>query len=219
MPKRRGWGLWVPAVTGVVGLLCAALGLAVVLTGGYSVHRMAGDTMRPGLRPGDRMLSDRMLSDRVAAGDVRRGEIYLVDSPWMLDHPVVSRVVALGGDRLVCAGGRLTLNGEPPDEPAARLADSCYADFDVTVPPGRAFLMGDQRAHAVDSRLTAQSGQQGTVELAKLTGGRVVWHSGPGTPALPGKLVGAVLLLSLGAVLGLGGLVGAVVTATRRRTA
>ncbi|MEV7774724.1 signal peptidase I [Kitasatospora sp. NPDC086791] len=214
MPKRRGRALGVSVATGVVGLLCAAAGFAVIGSGGYSAHPMGGDTMNPVLRQGD-----LILTDRVAAADVRRGDIYLADSPWMLDHLVASRVTALGGDRIACAGGRLTLNGEPPDEPAARQVHTCYLDFDVTVPPGRAFLMSDRRADAVDSRLSTGDGQQGTVELARLTGHRVVWHSGSDAPDLPGKLVGAAALVALGALLGLGGLIASVVTATRRRTA
>ncbi|MFE7530307.1 signal peptidase I [Kitasatospora sp. NPDC057542] len=214
MPKRRARGLWVSLAVAVTGILCVALGASVVLTGGYSVHRMTGGTMRPELREGD-----RILSDRVAAADVRRGEVYLVDSPWMLDHLVVSRVAALGGDRIACANGQATLNGRPLDEPPARQAHTCYLDFDVTVPPGRAFLMGDQRESAIDSRVDTGDELQGTVDLATLTGHRVVWHSGPDTPGLPGKLTGAVVLGALGVLLALGGLIAALVTggAARRR--
>ncbi|MBV2153392.1 signal peptidase I [Kitasatospora sp. SUK 42] len=209
MPKRRARGLWVAVTVGVVGVLCAALGLSVVLTGGYSVHRMDGTAMRPTLQQGD-----RMLTDRVAARDVRRGEIHVVDSPWDFPYPVVSRVMALGGDRIACAGGQLSLNGQPLDEPLDRQAGTCAHDFDVTVPPGRAFLMGDRRDEAIDSRLRTADGQQGTVDLAKLTGGRVVWHSGTGSPVLPGKLIGAAVLLVIGLLLALLGLIAAVVTAS-----
>ncbi|MFG2843638.1 signal peptidase I [Kitasatospora sp. NPDC048296] len=218
MPKRRAVGLWFSVAVAVLGILCGALGLSVVLTGGYSVHRMDGTAMGPGLRQGD-----RMLTDRVAAADVRRGEIYVVDSPWDLHHPVVSRVMALGGDRIACTGGQLSLDGKPLDEPPARQTGTCPHDFDVTVPPGRAFLMGDGRDQAIDSRLKLDDGRQGTVDLAKLTAGRVVWHSGTDSPALPGKLIGAAVLMVLGALLTLAGLVASVVIASfavaRRRTA
>ncbi|MFH8382531.1 signal peptidase I [Kitasatospora sp. NPDC018058] len=218
MPKRRGAGLWFSVAVGVLGILCGALGLSVVLTGGYSVHRMDGTAMGPGLRQGD-----RMLTDRVAAADVRRGEIYVVDSPWDFQHPAVSRVMAVGGNRIACADGRLSLNGKPLDEPLTRQTGTCSHDFDVTVPLGRAFLMGDRRDEAIDSRQRVDDGQQGTVDLAKLTAGRVVWHSGADAPALPGKLIGAAVLLVLGALLALAGLVASVViaafAAARRRTA
>ncbi|MFJ9776308.1 signal peptidase I [Kitasatospora sp. NPDC101157] len=209
MPKRRTRGLWFAVAVAVAGILCGALGLSVVLTGGYSLHRMDGTAMEPALRPGD-----RMLADRVAAADVRRGEIHIADSPWGLHGSPVFRVMALGGQRIACADGRLSLDGQPLDEPADRGADSCPRDFDVTVPPGRAFLMGDRRATANDSRLHLDDGHQGTVELAALTGDRVVWHSGNDSPALPGKLIGAALLMVLGALLTVFGVLAAVVIAS-----
>ncbi|MFJ9840178.1 hypothetical protein ACIRYZ_06850 [Kitasatospora sp. NPDC101155] len=83
--------------------------------------------------------------------------------------------------------------------------------------------MGDGRDQAIDSRLKLDDGRQGTVDLAKLTAGRVVWHSGTDSPALPGKLIGAAVLMALGALLTLAGLVASVViasfTVARRRTA
>ncbi|MGW2372256.1 MULTISPECIES: signal peptidase I [Kitasatospora] len=217
MPKRRARGLWFAVAVAVAGLLCGALGLSVVLTGGYSVHRMDGTAMGPGLRPGD-----RMLADKVSAADVRRGEIYIVDSPWGLHGSPVFRVMALGGQRIACSGGRLSLNGRPLDEPADRQTDTCRRDFDVSVPPGRAFLMGDRRATADDSRLHVDDDHQGTVELAELTGDRVVWHSGSDSPALPGKLIGAAVLMVLGSLITVLGVLAAVVIASfaaaRRRT-
>ncbi|MFD8703801.1 signal peptidase I [Kitasatospora sp. NPDC059648] len=209
MPKGRARGLWFAVAVAVTGILCGALGLSVVLTGGYSLHRMDGTAMEPALRPGD-----RMLADRVAAADVRRGEIYIADSPWGLHGSPVFRVVALGGQRIACADGRPSLDGQPLDEPADRRADTCPRDFDVTVPPGRAFLMGDRRAAATDSRHHLDDGHQGTVDLARLTGDRVVWHSGSGSPALPGKLIGAALLMALGALLTVFGVLAAVVIAS-----
>ncbi|MFD5465712.1 signal peptidase I [Kitasatospora sp. NPDC127059] len=218
MPKQRARGLWFAVAVAVFGLLCGALGLSVVLTGGYSVHRMDGTAMAPDLRPGD-----RMLADRVAAADVRRGGIHIVDSPWGLPGSPVFRVMALGGQRIACTGGQLSLDGSPLDEPADRRAGTCAHDFDVTVPPGRAFLMGDHRDTAVDSRQHVDDARQGTVDLALLTGNRVVWHSGSGSPALPGKLIGAAFLMVLGALVTVTGLLAAVVlvsfAAARRRPA
>ncbi|MEU4120417.1 signal peptidase I [Kitasatospora sp. NPDC028055] len=217
MPKRRARGLWFAVAVAVLGLLCGALGLSVVLTGGYSLHRMDGTAMEPGLRPGD-----RMLTDRVAAADVRRGELYIADAPWGPDRSPVFRVMALGGQRISCTGGRLSLDGRPLDEPADRQDGTCAHDFDVTVSPGRAFLMGDRRDTAVDSRQHVEDDRQGTVDLARLTGHRVVWHSGGDSPVLPGKLIGAAALMVLGALVTVFGVLAAVVIASfaaaRRRT-
>ncbi|MFJ9691745.1 signal peptidase I [Kitasatospora sp. NPDC101183] len=194
-PGTRVRGRRAAAVLAVLGVASTALGLGVVLTGGYSVHRMAGEAMAPGLRPGD-----RMLAEHADPRWVLRGEVYLVDSPWDLHGRIASRVLALGGDRLVCSGGRLTLDGRPLDEPPARQAGTCREDFDVTVPLGRAFLLGDSRAAAIDSRTYAGDEHRGTVDLARLRE-RVVFHTGPEPPDLPGKLVGSLVLTGLGLLL------------------
>ncbi|MFF2751723.1 signal peptidase I [Kitasatospora sp. NPDC058048] len=196
---------------GVVGILCAVLGFAVVGSG-YGYHRMAGETMSPELPSGT-----GLWTERVRPADVRRGEVYTVDSPWTLQGTVVQRAMALGGDRIACANGQFSLNGKPVDEPPARQTHTCYLDFDVTVPPGRAFLMGDRRADTFDSRINLND-QQGTVDLAKV-GERVVWHNGAGDEALPGKLAGALVLGAVGLLLAVVGLIAAIILAVRGRAA
>ncbi|WP_195910992.1 signal peptidase I [Streptomyces kaniharaensis] len=205
MKKRRMRLVWTWIAVAVAGLVMSGLGLAVVLTG-YSLHAAQSQAMSPTVEPGD-----VLLTDRVDASDVRRGEVYVVDSPWTMDGLVFERVMALGGDRIACQGGRLTLNGQPPDEPAERQKDSCRIDFDVTVQPGRAFLMGDFRADAFGSRYHNDDDHQGTVDLAKVHE-RVIWHSGTDTPPLPGKLVGAIVLLLVGPLLLVVGKIAAVIT-------
>ncbi|MEU8924046.1 hypothetical protein AB0D10_24375 [Kitasatospora sp. NPDC048545] len=69
----------------------------------------------------------------------------------------------------------------------------------------------------IDSRLNTGDWQQGTVDPARLTGHRMVRHSGPGAPDVPGKPVGAGALLSRGSLLAIGGLIASLVIATRRQ--
>ena len=62
---------------------------------------------------------------------------------------MVKRVVAVGGDKVACCtNGRLTVNGKPIDEPY--LAKGGPAEPTAlpghTVPKGRLFLLGDERA-------------------------------------------------------------------------
>ncbi|WP_342373275.1 signal peptidase I [Propioniciclava soli] len=74
---------------------------------------------------------------------------------------LVKRVIGLAGDHVVCCdtGGRITVNGAALDETSYLYTDpsgvqdgaSTYP-FDVVVPVGRVFVLGDHRTNSADSR-------------------------------------------------------------------
>jgi len=69
---------------------------------------------------------------------------------------LVKRVIGLPGDEVkCCSNGHLTVNGVPIDE-SSYLDDPTQAAsaflFDVTVPAGRIFVLGDNRGDSADSR-------------------------------------------------------------------
>jgi signal peptidase I len=74
---------------------------------------------------------------------------------------LTKRIIGLPGDEVACcdAQGRITVNGQPLDESSYLYADPgggpvapSDIDFDVTVPAGRIFVMGDHRDDSRDSR-------------------------------------------------------------------
>jgi signal peptidase I len=97
------------------------------------------------------------------------------------EHDFVKRVVGVGGDRVVCcdATGRLTVNGAPLDEPYLRPGEAASGvRFDVLVPPGRLWLMGDHRSDSADSRAHLGDPGGGTVPQDRVIG-RVVLNFWP----------------------------------------
>lgn len=86
---------------------------------------------------------------------------------------LIKRVIGLPGDTVECCSknGRLLVNGVEIDEPyvAAGQAPS-QSIFQVTVPPGRLWVMGDNRGHSADSRSHQARPGDGTVPLSDVLG-------------------------------------------------
>jgi signal peptidase I len=93
---------------------------------------------------------------------------------------LVKRVIGLPGDRVICcdAEGRITVNGEGLDEPylfpGASPSDRA---FDVTVPEGKLWVMGDHRNASADSREHQEGPGQGFIDIADVEGkaGVIAW--------------------------------------------
>jgi signal peptidase I len=110
--------------------------------------------MEPTLSPGDAVWATP-LSDG-ARESLDRGDVVIYDCENREGTGTcVSRVVAIGGDRVAIVDDALTLNGVPADEPY-------LADGEITrprsgyrfgeVPHGTVVVLGDNRQSSMDSR-------------------------------------------------------------------
>jgi signal peptidase I len=94
---------------------------------------------------------------------------------------LVKRVIGVGGDRVVCCddAGRITVNGVPITEPYLYPGNvPSQSPFDVLVPPGKLWVMGDHRSVSQDSRFhEAQQAGDGMVPESSVIGRAllVVW--------------------------------------------
>lgn len=134
----------------------------------YQPYTVPTDSMVPTVKPGD-----RVLAQRIDGSEVRRGDVVIfTDAVWS-NAPMVKRVVGIGGDVVSCCGkgGRLTVNGVPMDEPYLGLfaGQASETPFEVTVPEGNLFLLGDQRGASLDSRSHIAEAGQGTVPRSAVT--------------------------------------------------
>ena len=89
---------------------------------------------------------------------------------------LVKRVVGVAGDRIVCCTktGNLTINDVEVIEPYIYAGNKpSEMTFDVTVPKGKIWVMGDHRGASADSRYHQDDINKGFIPLSKVTG-RVV---------------------------------------------
>ena len=98
------------------------------------------------------------------------------------EQTLVKRVIGLGGDHVTCctADGKLQVNGVTITEPyIANNGAASSITFDVTVPEGSLWVMGDNRSNSADSRYHMGNGQTPYVPESAVVGRAfaVIWPS------------------------------------------
>ncbi|GAA1005508.1 MULTISPECIES: signal peptidase I [Streptomyces] len=116
--------------------------------------------------------------DPVVVKQIKQGLVFIGLLPSDDEQDLIKRVVGVGGDRVRCcdAQGRVTVNGVPLSEEEYLYPGNAPSSvpFDVTVPPGRLWVMGDHRDNSADSRAHQDSEYGGTVSEDSVVGRAVV---------------------------------------------
>jgi signal peptidase I len=136
---------------GVAALAVVALGVLARRLARLEPVLVQGDSMRPTLRPGQ----------RVAVGPLdrppRRGDLVVLRGPGL---EVVKRVVGLPGERVRLAAGRLQADGVAVAEPylaggaggRASAPRAGAGDLDLRLGSDQYLVLGDNRAASTDGR-------------------------------------------------------------------
>ncbi|MFJ8853146.1 signal peptidase I [Streptomyces sp. NPDC102437] len=190
--------------TVALGAVCTVF---VLLLSSYVVQPflIPSGSMEPTLRVGDRVLVNKLA---YSSGSPQRGDVVVFDGTGSfvqeppeqnpvtgLMHSVaaslglaepaatdyVKRVVGVGGDRVVCCDkeGRIEVNGRPVVEGYLHPGDApSQVRFDIVVPDGTLWMMGDHRSNSRDSRDHLGEPGGGMVPVDMVIG-RVDWIGWP----------------------------------------
>jgi signal peptidase I len=104
---------------------------------------------------------------------VKEGLVSVGVLPNPAKQYLVKRVIGVAGDKVECCSKnkKLMINGVEIDEPYIFAGNSASdTKFNVTVPEGKIWVMGDHRAASADSRFHQEDINQGMVPTSKVTG-------------------------------------------------
>lgn len=172
---------WLPGgritLTALVCLLFLLLFSSFVM----QPFQIPSGSMEQGLRIGDRVLVNK-LAYRFGA-QPQRGDVVVFDGTGYFGNAdYIKRVVGVGGDHVVCCDkeGRLDVNGRSVDESTFLYPGDSPSDvpFDVVVPDGTLFLLGDHRSDSSDSRDHLGSPGGGMIPVGEVIG-RADWIAWP----------------------------------------
>lgn len=182
------------------------LAAALVRNVWVDVYYIPSESMEPLLVTGDRVLVSRT---DFAAAPIRRGDVVVFDGRGsftsldsgfgpLMDAAVgtgqwlglvpnnniyVKRVLGVAGDTVQCCSedGLLEVNGVPVTESYLYPKDvPSEISFEVTVPQGKLWLMGDHRNVSLDSRSLLGAPGGGLIDIERVIGRPVatVWPLG-----------------------------------------
>lgn len=150
--------------------------VAFFLVVGVSVWHVPSSAMEPVLGPVHRAWT---LADWVPSGwlEVDRGDVVIARPPtsetFASGEPtVITRVVALEGERIGSIDGELTIDGEVIADPGSHPGAVTHLSESILVPRGSVFVMGDNRMSSLDSRVYGPLPESAIVA-------EVVWVGGP----------------------------------------
>jgi len=191
--KRPFWREFVVVI--VIALVLAALLKTFVV----QVFSIPSGSMENTLLPGDRVLVNKLVyhTRGIARGDI---VVFSGQGSWGPDTPpppgnpvlrffddvkdlvgfsapgtdYIKRVIGLPGDHVACcdASGQITVNGVPLSEKSYLYPGDPPSEspFNVTVPAGHLWVLGDNRSNSADSRYHTDDPGAGSVPESAVVG-------------------------------------------------
>jgi signal peptidase I len=148
---RRRFEMWRDEfVAWVKTFASAAVYATLIVTFGFQVARVEGQSMAPTLADQDRLIVNK-LAYRLSVP--QRGDIVMLYYPINPDKSFVKRVIAEEGDTVRVVDGRVYVNDVPVRDDFVPPEYRSHDDWGPQViPEGYYFVMGDHRNNSSDSR-------------------------------------------------------------------
>lgn len=128
----------------------AAVYATLIVTFGFQVARVEGQSMAPTLEDQDRLIVSKFA---YRIGEPSRGDIVMLYYPVDPDKSFVKRIIAEEGDQVRIVDGAVYVNDVPQSD---EFVPEEYRDHESygpeIVPEGYYFVMGDHRNNSSDSR-------------------------------------------------------------------
>lgn len=146
--------LWTRVVDELVAwmktVVSAAVYATVIVTFGFQVARVDGQSMVPTLEDHDRLIANKFA---YVVGTPQVGDVVMFYWPEDPDKTFVKRVVAQAGDTIRSANGRVYRNDVLLNDDFIPEEDRSYDSWGPTVvKKGYYFVLGDHRNNSLDSR-------------------------------------------------------------------
>ena len=134
----------------VILVITFALVFGVVRPFVVEAFYIPSESMVPTLEVGDRVFVNKFI---YRFRQPKQGDIVVFKSIEGEQEDLIKRVVGVPGDTIVLSNGTLIVNGVPKEEPYVNHQLPDLSSFGpITVPEGKVFVFGDNRANSRDSR-------------------------------------------------------------------
>jgi signal peptidase I len=137
-------------VTWFKTLVSALVYATLIVTFGFQVARVEGQSMAPTLEDQDRLIVNKLA---YRLNDPQVGDIVMLYYPVNPEKSFVKRVIAEEFDEVRIVNGQVYRNGVLVDDAYIPAEYRSHDDYGPeTVPEGYYFVMGDHRNNSLDSR-------------------------------------------------------------------
>ena len=133
-------------------LASAAVYATLIVTFGFQVARVEGQSMSPTLQDQDRLIVNKFVY-LTHIGEPQLGDIVMLYYPNNPKKSFVKRVIAAEGQTVRMVDGKVFVNEAPVDDSFVPAEYRGHDDYGpVVIPEGYYFVMGDHRTNSSDSR-------------------------------------------------------------------